>query len=251
MTETNRGLVRVEPGAKRVRVYVGGVAIADTVKPFYVWEVPYYPAYYFPRADVRTDLLVPTSTTKHSPSRGEASYFTVKAGDQERVDAAWQYESSPIEELRDLVRFDWKSMDGWFEEDEEVYVHPRDPYTRVDILPSSRSVRVELEGTVLADSNHARVLHETGLPARWYIPKVDVRFDLLFPTNSSSQCPYKGQAEYFSARIGSGVVDDIAWSYRAPLRESEGIAGLVSFYNERVDLFLDGELQGRPHTKFS
>jgi uncharacterized protein (DUF427 family) len=130
-------------------------------------------------------------------------------------------------------------------------VHPRSPYTRVDILPSSRHIRIEVEGVVLADSTHARALFETGLPTRWYLPKVDVRFDLLTPTKTSSQCPYKGRAEYWSARFDDHVVEDIAWSYPTPLPESERIAGMVSFYNERVDLFVDDVPVPRPHTKFS
>jgi uncharacterized protein (DUF427 family) len=112
-------------------------------------------------------------------------------------------------------------------------------------------VRVEIEGVVLASSSHACALFETGLPARWYLPKVDVRLDLLVPTDASSQCPYKGTAEYWSARVGDHLVESVAWSYRTPLPESERIAGLIAFYNERVDLFLDGELKPRPKTKFS
>jgi uncharacterized protein (DUF427 family) len=161
---STRGRVRVERSAKRVRPYVNGVAIADTTHPFLVWEGPHYPAYYLPVADVRTDLLVPTATVTHSPSRGDAQHFTVKVNGTERVDAAWQYTDSPIEELRDLIRFDWGAMDAWFEEDEEVFVHARSPYTRIDILPTSRRVRVALDGVVLADTTHAHVLHETGLP---------------------------------------------------------------------------------------
>jgi uncharacterized protein (DUF427 family) len=157
----------------------------------------------------------------------------------------------PIEELRDLIRLDWDAMDGWFEEDEEVYTHPRDPYTRVDILASSRRVRVELEGVVLAESTNARVLYETGLPPRWYLPKPDLRMDLLVPTDTVTHCPYKGQAQYWSVRVGDRVVEDLAWSYRTPLPESQKIAGLVAFYTERIDLFIDDQLQQRPVTKFS
>jgi uncharacterized protein (DUF427 family) len=149
------------------------------------------------------------------------------------------------------VRFDWSAMDAWFEEDEQVYVHTRNPYTRVDILPSSREIRVALDGVVLASSTHAYALFETGLPARWYLPKVDVRMDLLVHTDASSQCPYKGTAEYWSARVGDRLVENIAWSYPTPLPESERVAGLISFYNEKVDLFVDGELKQRPKTKFS
>jgi uncharacterized protein (DUF427 family) len=179
------GRVRLEQGRKRVRAYLAGNVVADTTQPRLVWEVPYCPAYYFPVEDVRTDLLVPTATVSHSPSRGDAQHFTIKAGSREAEDAALRYVDSPIEELRDLIRLDWDAMDGWFEEDEEVYTHPRDPYTRVDILATSRRVRAELDGVVLADSTNARVLFETGLPPRWYLPKTDLRMDLLVPTGPS------------------------------------------------------------------
>jgi uncharacterized protein (DUF427 family) len=251
MTEPARGRVRVEPGAKRLRVYVAGHCVADTVHPVYVWESPAYPTYYFPRADVDESCLVATDTRSHSPSRGDAEHFTIKVNDVERVDAALQYAESPIEELRDLIRFDWGAMDAWFEEDEEVYTHARSPYTRVDILPSSRAVRIEIDGVVLAESDRAHVLFETGLPPRWYVPKTDVRLDLLEHTETETHCPYKGQAEYWSARIGDRLERDVVWSYRTPLPESERVAGLMCFYNERVDLFLDGERQERPKTKFS
>ena len=248
-----RGRVRVEPGAKRVRVYAAGIVVADTVQPLYVWETPFYPAYYLPESDVRMDLLEPTSTVTHSPSRGDAAHFTVRVGDDARVDAAWRYGESPLHELRDHIRFAWDAMDAWFEEDEEVFTHPRSPYVRIDILPTSRRVRIEVDGVVLADSPRALVLHETGLPPRWYVPKVDVRMDLLAPTAEQSHCPYKGQARYWSARRGAGirVEENIAWSYPTPLPESERIAGYVAFYDERVDTFVDGERLERPKSRFS
>jgi uncharacterized protein (DUF427 family) len=132
-----------------------------------------------------------------------------------------------------------------------VFVHPRSPYTRVDVLPSSRNVRVEIDGVVVAETTRAHVLHETGLPPRWYIPKDDVRMELFMPTNTASQCPYKGTAEYWTAQVGDREIADIAWSYPDPLPESQRIAGLISFYNEKVDLTIDGERQTRPRTKFS
>jgi uncharacterized protein (DUF427 family) len=245
------GRVRAEESAKRVRAYLGGEVVADTIRPRLVWEVPYYPAYYLPIEDVRTDLLVPSATVTHSTSRGDARHYTVKAGDRTATDAAWRSVDSPVVELRELIRLDWAAIDGWFEEDEEVDTHPRDPHTRVDILASSRRVRVEVEGVVLAESTGARVLFETGLPPRWYLPKTDLRMDLLVPTDTTSHCPYKGQAQYWSVRVGDRVVDDLAWSYRTTLPESQKIAGLVAFYNERVDLYLDGQLQERPVTQFS
>jgi uncharacterized protein (DUF427 family) len=246
---TERG-IRIESGLKRVRVYLGGEVLADTIHPRLVWEVPYYPAYYFPVEDVRTELLEPDGTY-HSPSRGDARTFTVRAGGKEASAGALRYDESPIEELRDLVRFDWAAMDAWFEEDEEVFVHPRDPHTRVDILPSSRHVRVEVDGVTVAESPSPLLLFETGLPIRYYLPKTHVRMDLLTPTDSVTACPYKGTAEYWSIRAGDGVHKDLAWSYRTPLPESERVAGHISFYNEKVDIYVDGVLQDRPKTKFS
>jgi uncharacterized protein (DUF427 family) len=251
--ETNRphGRVRIEPGAKRVRAYLGGQVVADTTRPMLVWEVPYYPAYYFPLSDVRAQLLPADGALSHSPSRGNGKAFTVRVGNREAALAALRYQDSPIEELRDLIRLDWDLMDAWFEEDEEVFTHPRDPYTRVDILPSSRHVRVEVDGVTVAESTSPRLLFETGLPVRYYLPKTHVRLELLIPTGTVSHCPYKGQAEYWSVRVGGADHDDLAWSYRTPLPESQKIAGLIAFYNERTDIYLDGTLQERPSTKFS
>jgi uncharacterized protein (DUF427 family) len=250
-TTGQAGRVRVEESRKRVRAYLGGEVVADSIRPRLVWEIPSYPAYYFPVEDVRADLLVPTATVTHSPGLGDARHFTVRVGDRRAEDAALRYAASPVEQLRDLIRLDWDAMDAWFEEDEEVYTHPRDPYTRLDILASSRRVRVEVDGVVLASSTNARVLFETGLPPRWYLPKTDLRMDLLVPTGKATHCPYKGQAQYWSVRAGDHLVEDLAWSYRTPLPESQKIAGLVAFYNEEVDLFVDGQLQERPVTKFS
>jgi uncharacterized protein (DUF427 family) len=243
--------IRVERGSKRVRAYVGGELVADTTSPLLVWERRQYPAYYIPVSDVRMELLEAEGAVRHSPGRGDGHSFTVRAGGKEVPGAAIQYRDSPVEELRDAVRLDWHAMDAWFEEDEQVFTHPRDPYTRVDILPSSRHVRVEVDGMTVAESDKPTLLFETGLPVRYYLPKTHVRMDLLTPTDTETQCPYKGQAEYWSVQIGETVHADLAWSYRMPLPESQKIAGLVSFYNERVDLFVDGELQERPVTSFS
>jgi uncharacterized protein (DUF427 family) len=250
MTEA-RGRVRVEDGHKRVRTYLGGELLADTVRPKLVWEVPYYPAYYIPAEDVRMELLSPTDRREQSPSRGEAHYFSVKGGSQVAADAARTYPESPLPELSGLIRFDWDAMDAWFEEDEEVYVHPRDPYTRVDILPSSRHVEVVVNGVKVADSHQPRLLFETGLPTRYYLPLVDVRLDLLHPSATTTRCPYKGTANYWSVEAGDTVVEDLAWIYRTPVQESVRIAGLACFYNEKVELYIDGALQEQPHTKFS
>jgi len=250
-TSEIRERVHIEDGPKRVRTYFGGKLIADTKHLKLVWEVPYYPAYYFPREDVRMELLTANGHTQHSPSRGDAHKFTVKGGNREAEDAAWHYPESPVEGLRDLIRFDWDTMDGWFEEDEEVFVHPHDPYTRIDILHSSRHVEVEVNGVKIADTHRATLLFETRLPTRYYLPKLDVRMDLLIPTDTVTGCAYKGFAAYWSVDAGGETIKDLAWSYKTPFPENVKIAGLVAFYNERADFIVDGERQVRPKTKFS
>jgi len=250
MSENARGSVRIEPGHKRVRAYLNGELVADTRTPFLVWEHPYYPTYYLPAADVRA-ALIDADETEHSPSRGDAEILHVKVATATAERAARRYPASPLEQLRSLVRIDWNAMTEWLEEDEPVYTHPRDPYKRVDILASSRHVRVELDGVTVAESRQPRILFETGLPPRYYLPLPDVRMDLLRPSETTSHCPYKGTASYWSVDAGRGEHKDIVWIYRTPLAESQKIAGLACFYDERADVYLDGELQDKPKTPFS
>ena len=250
-TIDSRGRVRVEAAAKRVRIMLGGAVVADTTDAVYVWENPNYPQYYIPLAAVAPGALKETGTTSRSPSRGTATHFSVHGGDRVAEDAAWCYRDSAIEALRERVRFDWGAMDAWFEEDEEVFVHPRSPYTRVDVLRASRPVRIEVDGVVVAETTHPTFLFETGLPRRTYIPKLDVHMDRLEATDSVTMCPYKGTARYWSVQAGGGLHRDLAWSYDAPFRESAPVAGLVAFYDERVDVYVDGVLQSRPKTPFS
>lgn len=249
MLATSRGRVRIETSEKRVRAYLGGWLVADSTHPVLVWEKPYYPTYYVPIADVRADL-VPSGDVSRSPSRGDGTMYGVRVTGAMAPGAAIRYLDSPIEELRDLVRLDWDAMSEWLEEDEVVYTHPRDPYTRVDILPSSRHVRVEIDGVVVGDSHQPRLLFETGLPTRYYLPLADVRMDLLRRSSSVSFCPYKGTAAYWSLETPDSIKPDIAWIYRTPLPESQKIAGLVSFYDERADVYVDGVLQDRPRSRF-
>jgi len=240
----------VEQGQKRVRVYLAGELVADSTRPTLVWEVPYYPSYYLPIADVRAQLVA-TGRTEHSPSRGDGEVYDVKVPAATAAGAAQLFPQSPIEELRALVRLDWAAMSEWFEEDEPVYTHPRDPYSRVDILGSSRHVQVVLNGVTVADSHQPRILFETGLPPRYYLPLTDVRQDLLRPSSRQTHCPYKGTATYWSVEVGPDVFEDYVWTYRTPFPESQKVAGLACFYNEKVDLYLDGQLQERPHSPFS
>jgi uncharacterized protein (DUF427 family) len=243
------GTIRVEPTRKRIRVLLAGELVADTTGALLVWEIPYYPAYYLPLADVRAELVPAGSGS--APGLGEAEILSVKVATATAAGAARRYPAAPDPRLRDFVRFDWKAMSEWLEEDEPVYVHPRSPYTRVDILASSRHVRVEVDGVTVADSGGPRILFETGLPPRYYLPLSDVRTDLLRPSQTQTSCPYKGTASYWSVDTGSGLREDIVWIYRNPLPESQKIAGLVAFYDEKVDVFVDGVRQDRPQTQFS
>lgn len=228
---------------------LGGRIVADTTSPLLVWEVPYYPTYYFPDSSVDADVLVETGETRNSPSRGVATQYTVKVDGSEGV--AYRFKDPKMPELAGHYAFVWGTMDHWFEEEEEVFVHARDPYTRVDILPSSRRVRVEIDGVTVADSTNASFLFETNLPTRYYLPKTDVRMDLLTPTDHATACPYKGTARYWSVTVGGEPQENVAWAYDAPLPESQKIMGLISFYNEHVDIYVDEVLEERPKTKFS
>ncbi|APE37956.1 hypothetical protein BOX37_02200 [Nocardia mangyaensis] len=249
MTEDQRGRVRVEAGQKRVRVYLRGRLVADTLRPLLVWEIPYYPTYYLPLTDLEADLE-PKGITEHSTSRGDSTGYDVVIDGVRADGAALRYLDSPLTELKDAVRLDFETFD-WFEEDEPIFVHPRDPYARIDILGSSRNVRVEVDGVTVADSSAPRILFETGLPARYYLPLPDVRMDLLVASDTHTSCPYKGTADYWNVQVGDAVHEDIVWIYRTPLPESQKVAGLACFYNEKVDIYLDGVLQDRPRTPFS
>jgi uncharacterized protein (DUF427 family) len=251
MTTQTRGRVRVEDGQKRIRAQIGGVTVADSTHVKMVWEIPYYPTYYFPQDAVRMDLLSDSGETKRSPARGTANLFNIAVGDRTVAQAARIWNEAKIEDVEGYVSFDWKSMDAWFEEDEEVYVHARDPHTRIDVLQSSRNIRVEVDGTVVANSDRARFLFETGLPVRYYLPKTDVHFEYLTAADTATSCPYKGTARYWSIDVGEGSHGDVVWGYDTPLRESQEVAGFVSFYNEKLDIYVDGALEDKPRTKFA
>ncbi len=239
-------LVKIEPCAKRVRVYLGGKIVVDSIRSKLVWEVPHYPAYYFPMADVSMNCLIEGGRTERSSTRGEARYFNVRSGSRLVENAAWHYPQSPIFEILGHVRFEWDRMDSWFEEEEEVFVHPHDPYKRIDLLHSSRHIEVLLDGVKVADTRQPTILYETEAPIRYYIPKPDVRMDLLEPTDKRTGCAYKGFARYWSLSVGNIKRENIAWSYAMPIADCAKIAGLVAFYNEQVDLIVDSVPQERP-----
>jgi uncharacterized protein (DUF427 family) len=226
MTDYPQSLVEeghVEPAPRRVRGFKDGRCVFDTVRALYVWEWPKYPQYYIPLDDV--------DATRLEGLRHRVHHDGALAG---------------------TVRFSWDALDAWFEEDEEVFVHPRSPYARVDAARSTRTVRVELGGVLLAESAAPVMVFETGLPTRYYLDRTAVDFTHLIHTDTETACPYKGRtSDYWSVQTGGEVHADLAWSYNFPTRALTPIAGLVAFYNEKVDITLDGTLLERPQTPFS
>lgn len=245
----------LEPSPRRVRAVFAGVTIADSMHALLLRERGRLPVYYFPLGDVRSDALERTQHTTSSDFKGTATYWTVRAGGRVAEDAAWSYES-PLAGGPDLtghVAFYWNEMDTWYEEDERAFGHARDPHKfGVDVRRSTRHVRVELGGVTLAETRHPVLIFELDLPIRYYIPPNDVRMDLLEPSPTTSQCAYKGEASYWSARIGEQVFPDVAWTYREPLTAATPVAGHLCFFQERVDaIVVDGEQVERPRTPWS
>jgi uncharacterized protein (DUF427 family) len=241
----------VEPVPRRIRAMLGGEVVLDTTDARYVWEWPNYPQYYIPLADVHPSVLV---DEQHDQKLrlGTARRHGLRVGDISRPGTARVYTDDAAAGLARTVRFDWDALDAWFEEDEEVFVHPRSPYTRVDALRSTRPVRVELGGVVLAESSSPVMVFETGLPTRYYLNRTEVNAGPLVPSQTVTACPYKGKTSgYWSVRLGDTVHEDLAWAYDFPTRQLLPIAGLIAFYNEKVDIWLDGEPLERPVTHFS
>lgn len=243
------GSPRVEVATRRVRPMLGGRAVADAFSPLLVWEHPGFPTYYFPRESVGAELR-PTGVTHAVASVGEGLRHDVVVDGRTAAGAAVVFPEAP-EPIRNAVRFDWDAMDEWLEEDEPAFTHPHDPYKRIDVLASSRHVLIELDGVTVAETRRPHILFETSLPPRYYMPLTDVRLELFVSSDHHTRCAYKGEAGYWSVDTGSNVHTNIAWIYRTPLPEALKISGLLCFYNERVDLTLDGVPQERPRTTFS
>lgn len=248
---------RVEPAPRRVRGFVGATQLFDTVAARYVWEWPYYPQYYIPLADIAVAHLHDEGSDQ-STRRGTAHVHGLRVADAARESCAKVFGADAVDGVRNTVRFDWTALDAWFEEDEQVFVHPRSPYVRVDALRSHRHVEVELDGVALADSNSPVLVFETGLPTRFYLDRSDIDMTRLLANDTVTQCPYKGTTSaHWSVRpaVAAAEIDDahrdLAWSYDFPTRELAPVTGLVAFSNERVDISVDGVPLPRPHTKFS
>jgi uncharacterized protein (DUF427 family) len=228
----------VETSPRRVRVMLGGETVAESNEVLLLHPPGRTPTYLFPRRHVRTARFERSERRRSDPGMGEATYWTVRVGERQAVDAAYSWEQPPesATAIAGLVAFDWDSMDAVFEEDEEVFVHPRDPYTRIDVLRSSRRVRVRVGDMLVADSTRPRMLIESGLPVRWYLPREDVRTDLLEPSYTTTRCPYKGIAHYWSLRLDDCYAKDVAWTYPEPFHDAEGVRALLCFVDEHVSL---------------
>ncbi|MFG1812425.1 DUF427 domain-containing protein [Kribbella sp. NPDC049174] len=226
------------PVPRRIRATLDGRVVLDTMDAIYLWEWPPYPQYYIPVADVADGVLTDTGETK-TFDHGVARVHTAGSG------KAWVYDDGIA---KDRVRFQWDALDSWFEEDEEVFVHPRNPYARCDAIKSTRHVQVAVDGVVLAESASTVIVFETGLPPRYYFPRTAVKLEHLTPSSTVTACPYKGRT---SAWWSVGEHADLAWSYDFPTAPLLPIASHIAFFDEKVDTTVDGVPQARPITPFS
>lgn len=227
----------------RIRTQFNGQVIADSTNALIL--IDRSPVYFFPKVDVKMEYLTPTDH-KTGGKVGEATYWTVSVDGESAENAAYAYtslkEASDFD-ITDYITFKWKAMEAWYEESEQIFGHPRNPYHRVDVRHSDRHVQVEIDGVTVADSTHAVFLFETGIRPRYYIPQEDIRMDLLTPTDTETICPYKGFSSYWSADINGNIYNDIVWGYADPHPESAPIRDMLSFYNEKVQVYIDGVLE--------
>jgi uncharacterized protein (DUF427 family) len=249
--------VRTEGIDKWVRAYLDDVAIVDSRHPLLFWEEHFpVPGYAFPREDVRTELLTKTRTDPprepffFRPHGPVSQWYDVTVRGRTVPHAAWVRDTP---ELREMLVLSWSPgvLDRWLEEDELVASHPRDPHKRVEAIASSRHVVVELNGVRLADSRRPVLLWETSLPTRYYLPRDDVNQGALEATTNRSHCPYKGLADQYWSVAGQPEATNAVWSYSTPLPAVAKVEGLMAFYNELVDITVDGVPQHRPDSPFS
>jgi uncharacterized protein (DUF427 family) len=242
-----------DPVPHRLRGFFAGEAVFDTLGAKLLYETAHLAVYYVPEEDLQHDLLEPSDKQTHCPHKGEASYRSIRVGDRFEPDAVWNYPEpiDPAAFLSGHAAFYWGKLDEWWVEDEQVFGHPRDPYHRIDTYRTTRPVRVSVDDEVVAESTRAVALFESGLPPRFYLPADDVRMELLEPSETKTRCAYKGVASYWHVRAGDTLHEDLAWAYPEPDRDALSVRDLICFFNERVDLEVDGEAQERPVTQWS
>lgn len=233
----------IEPSPKRIRVLFNGTFVVDTRDALLVWLKPNYPWYFFRSADLPEKYLSPAAIQSDQDGK-----YDLVVDKEVAKGAVTKYNEG---DLAGLVQIAFGTVNAWFEEEEEIFVHPKDPYKRVDVLQSSRNIRVELNGVELANTTKPRLLYETGLPIRSYIPKTDCNLELLRPSNLTTACPYKGVANYYNVELPDGSrAENVVWWYRNANLECAQINGYVAFYDEKLDIYVDGKLQERPVTGF-
>lgn len=232
-----------EPDPRRLRAYVGDRLVLDTTRAQLLHETGIRPVAYVPLEDFDADLMERTDTSTHCPFKGDASYWTLRVGDDVREDAIWAYDEplEPSSWLRGFAALAFDRADRWMVEDEAVVARLRDPYHHVDVHVSSRPVRVTAGGAVIAESARPTLLFETSMPARAYIPRTDVTAGLLQPSNKTSTDPYIGAAIYWHVHAGGERFEDAAWSYELPRAEAMKIAGLVCFEGDGITVELDAD----------
>jgi uncharacterized protein (DUF427 family) len=221
---------------RRLRAAFGGETVFDTIHGVLLHETGLLPQIYVPQDDIRQELLQPTEHHTYCPFKGTASYWSVRTGDRVAENAIWAYpEPNPESSwLRGYSGFYWNAMDEWYDEDELVQGHIRDPYHRVDVRQSSRHVRVTVAGELVAETSRPMLLTETGLPNRWYIPAEDVRQDLLTATDTHTVCAYKGTASYWTVQAGDRKLADAVWSYPQAEGDAAKVSGYLSFLHDEL-----------------
>jgi uncharacterized protein (DUF427 family) len=224
---------------RRMRVRFAGEWIADSEDVVLLHEPGRYPVAYFPRADIRPEVLVGGDRITQHKDLGDTSWFTVRAGDRTAERAAWELVALPeyAAELKGRIAFAWRAMDAFYEEDERILGHAADAYHRIDIRDTSRTLEVRSEGRVVARSEHPVVLYESGFAPRWYVPRADVDETALTPVEGQTFCPYKGLADYYDIAGARKA----AWSYRNAYPEVGRVNDLVSFEPDKVEVRLDGK----------
>lgn len=245
-----RDRLRHEPIEKRVRASAGGATVLDSTHAVLLWEPRrVVPTYAVPADDIHGELIAAAASNGHADGVLHPGIpFSVHTAAGEPVTVAGRDGAGfrlADDDLPGYVALDFTAFDEWYEEDDPVIGHPRDPFHRVDVRQTSRPVRIEIGGDVVADTTRARLLFETQISTRFYIPREDVTVE-LHPSERTSYCPYKGRASYWSVDAGGRRRPDIAWSYEDPLPDLPQIKGLVAFWDERVDVILDGERRARP-----
>ena len=229
--------VLIEPVIRRIRLKLGDHFIADTTHAIVIYENGGHPTYYLPRADFVAGALTATSKSEPAPLFGTKTFWSLQSNGITLPEKAWSYDGAQlgIPELGDYVTVDWRSV-RWFEEDREIFGHPRNAYWRIDTLPSSRLVEVFVDGKLVARTRRAIFLFETRMIARYYFPVDDLVEGTLVPSDHTTYCPYKGAASYYHFDLDGKRHENIVWYYREPFPESSMIKGLISFYNEKVDI---------------